>query len=94
MTNKIKLNTIDISSNRITKLENLSHLQNLNELWASNNKLASFNELEKQLKNLPELHTVYLEGNPLQVENKVTYRNKVRLSLGPSLQQIDATYIR
>jgi protein phosphatase 1 regulatory subunit 7 len=93
-TNKRKLSTIDISSNKISKLENLSHLAQLNELWASGNQLSNFNEVEKELKHLSELHTVYFEGNPLQLENRVTYRNKVRLALGPSLQQIDATFIR
>jgi protein phosphatase 1 regulatory subunit 7 len=90
----VKLTTIDISSNRIEKLENIGHLKELEELWASGNKFSSFNDVEKELGKLPKLHTVYFEHNPLQLQNVATYRNKVRLALGPSLQQIDATFIR
>ncbi|ODV92425.1 hypothetical protein CANCADRAFT_86714 [Tortispora caseinolytica NRRL Y-17796] len=91
--NNKKLRIIDISNNMITKLENLSHLTELEELWASYNQLNSFKEVEDQLGHLTKLETVYFEGNPLQTNNRVTYRNKVKLALGPSLKQIDATYI-
>lgn len=92
--NNKKLNTIDITANRISELENLSHLTELEELWASSNQLSSFPNVEKELGKLPKLHTVYFEHNPLQRQNMVTYRNKVKLALGPSLRQIDATFIR
>ncbi|KAJ8097103.1 hypothetical protein POJ06DRAFT_262526 [Lipomyces tetrasporus] len=87
------LRILDITSNRITHLENLKHLTNLEELWASSNKLESFEEIEEQLKGISTLETVYLEGNPLHLNDPKTYRNKVRLHLGPSLTQIDATYV-
>lgn len=89
-----KLSTLDVSNNRLTELSGLDHLQELEELWASGNQLTSFENVEKQLKHLPKFNTIYLEQNPLQRAAGVTYRNKVRLSLGPSLQQIDATPIR
>ncbi|KAK9236267.1 hypothetical protein V1525DRAFT_222528 [Lipomyces kononenkoae] len=87
------LRILDISNNRVQRLENLKHLGNLEELWASNNKLESFEEIEEQLKDISTLETVYFEGNPLQLKDRVTYRNKVRLHLGAGLRQIDATYI-
>ncbi|KAK9317273.1 hypothetical protein V1524DRAFT_423805 [Lipomyces starkeyi] len=87
------LKILDITSNRVTHLENLKHLHNLEELWASNNKLESFEEIEEQLKGISTLETVYFEGNPLQVKDPLSYRNKVRLHLGNGLRQIDATYI-
>jgi hypothetical protein len=62
----------------------------MEELWASNNQLASFEEVEKQLADKKALNTVYFEGNPLQTKNAVLYRNKVRLAL-PQVQQIDAS---
>jgi len=34
-----------------------------------------------------------LEGNPLQKDAGITYRNKVRLAL-PKIKQIDAAYVR
>lgn len=89
-----KLRTLDITGNPISTLEGLSHLTDLEELWASDCKLSSYKEVETELGKLPNLETVYFERNPLHKENQATYRNKVRLCLGPSLKQIDATYIK
>ncbi|KAH8550733.1 phosphatase 1 regulatory subunit 7 protein-like protein, partial [Umbelopsis sp. PMI_123] len=91
--NNIKLRTLDVAANRITKLENISHLSLLEEFWANSNLLPTetFNDLEKQLKDKTHLETVYLEGNPMQKENRATYRNKIRLAL-PQIKQIDATF--
>ncbi|KAK5780558.1 type 1 protein phosphatase-activating protein SDS22 PWA37_003194 [Arxiozyma heterogenica] len=89
-----KLTTLDITSNRITRIENLSHLTNLTDLWASFNKIdQSFESLGQELGSLPNLETIYLEGNPIQLNNQTSYRRKLMLNLGPSLQKIDATYI-
>ncbi len=87
--NNSNLHVLDISNNRISNLANLSHLQNLEELWASSNQLSSFDEVEKELGDKKQLKTVYFEGNPLQTNNAVMYRNKVRLAL-PQIRQIDA----
>jgi protein phosphatase 1 regulatory subunit 7 len=71
-------------------LEHLSTLKNLEELWGSNNQLASFEEVERELKDKENLETVYFEGNPLQMKGPAVYRNKVRLAL-PQIKQIDAS---
>jgi protein phosphatase 1 regulatory subunit 7 len=97
---------IDISSNKIEHLEGLENNKKLTELWASNNKLSSFAEVEQQLGKKwinpetgeeeyekKELTTVYFEGNPLQREAGANYVNKVRLAL-PLIKQIDATMVR
>jgi len=89
----IALHVLDISNNQVSKLENLSHLKNLEELWASNNQLSSFEEVERELKDMEELKTVYFEGNPLQTKGPAVYRNKVRLAL-PQVVKIDATFLR
>lgn len=89
-----KLRVLDISANQITKLENLSHLENLEELWASSNRFESFDDITKELGHIKTLQTVYFEFNPIQRKNLVTYPNKVRLALGPSLRQIDANYLK
>ncbi|KAK9479429.1 hypothetical protein V1514DRAFT_362615 [Lipomyces japonicus] len=86
-----KLRVLDLSSNRVCHVENLSGLISLQEFWASSNKLESFEELEHELANLANLDTVYFEGNPLETKNRLTYRNKIRLALGPGIKQIDAT---
>lgn len=62
----------------------------LEELWGSNNQLASFEEVERQLRDKEELKTVYFEGNPLQMKAPALYRNKVRLAI-PQIMQIDAS---
>lgn len=86
----VNLHIIDISNNEISHLENISHLTHLEELWASSNQLASFGEIERELKDKKELETVYFEGNPLQFKGPAVYRNKVRLML-PQIKQIDAS---
>lgn len=87
------LRVLDVSNNRIPHLAGLQHLSRLEELWASSNELESFREVEGELAGLEELSTVYLEGNPLQTKNVVTYRNKIRLAL-PRVRQIDASRSR
>ncbi|SCU98568.1 LADA_0H13938g1_1 [Lachancea dasiensis] len=91
----IRLTTLDITSNQIAKVENLRHLTKLTDLWLSFNKVdQSFESLGEELRDLPELETVYLEGNPVQKNAGTSYRRKLVLNLGPTLQKIDATYIR
>lgn len=89
-----KLTVLDLTSNRISKLENLSHLKSLTDFWCSYNQVSSFEEINEQLGKLPELDTVYFEGNPVHTSNPTAYRRKLRLNLGPSLAKIDATYVR
>lgn len=90
-----KLTTLDITSNKISKVENVGHLKNLTDLWLSFNQVdQTFESLGDELKQLPDLETIYLEGNPIQTNNETSYRRKLVLNLGPSLQKIDATFIR
>ncbi|CCC66831.1 hypothetical protein NCAS_0A02730 [Naumovozyma castellii] len=93
--NNKKLTMLDITSNRITKIENVSHLTELTDLWCSFNQVdQSFQSLGEELGGLTKFETIYLEGNPIQLNNETAYRRKLMLSLGPSLQKIDATFIR
>ncbi|WVQ83209.1 hypothetical protein IAT38_005348 [Cryptococcus sp. DSM 104549] len=85
-----KLTTLDVGNNMIEEIENISHLENLEEFWASNNKIATLRALDSQLRPLENLVTVYLEGNPCQMNDMAGYRRKVMLAL-PQVQQIDAT---
>lgn len=86
------MTTIDCANNLITRIENLSHLPNLEEFWANNNQFDNdcYEQVEKELGSIKTLTTVYLEGNPMQLKNRATYRNKIKLAL-PNIQQIDAT---
>ena len=62
----------------------------MEEFWASDNQISSFREVEEELVDKEHLATVYFEGNPLQTQNAVLYRNKIRLAL-PQVKQIDAS---
>lgn len=85
-----KLRTLDIGNNEIEVIENVSHLKDLEEFWASYNKIESLANLHEELGGLPNLETVYLEGNPCQMNDMAGYRRKIMLAL-PQVQQIDAT---
>jgi protein phosphatase 1 regulatory subunit 7 len=74
----------------IAAIEGISHLTELEEFWASYNQISDLRALDKQLRPLPNLETVYLEGNPCQTNDRAGYRRKVILAL-PQVKQIDAT---
>lgn len=82
--------TLDVTRNPIPSLEGVGHLTKLQDFWASGCKFADFNELEKELRDKKDLQEVYLEFNPLQIQNRVLYRNKVKLAL-PQVSKIDAS---
>jgi protein phosphatase 1 regulatory subunit 7 len=56
----------------------------------SGNKIPDFGALEKELRAISALKTLYLEANPCETNDRVHYRRKVMLAL-PQLTQIDAT---
>lgn len=81
-----------MSGNKITRIEGLQGLNQLEEFWANDNQIDTFQGMEEQLgvKNCPKLETVYLEGNPVQRSEGAAYRRKIILTL-PQISQIDAT---
>ena len=56
------------------------------------NEIPDLLSLEKELGSLSSLTTIYLEGNPCQLNNMTAYRRKVMLAL-PQLKQIDAAWV-
>jgi protein phosphatase 1 regulatory subunit 7 len=62
----------------------------LMDMQASYNKIADIKSLDQQLGGIKGLETVYLEGNPAQIQDMVNYRRRIMISL-PQLKQIDAT---
>lgn len=91
--NNKNLQVLDMTSNKLTSLDNMSHLTKLTDFWCSYNQISDFEQIRRELGKLPELDTVYFEGNTIQRENPTAYRRKLRLNLGPSLTKIDATYV-
>mmetsp|Transcript_10123 Transcript_10123/g.28846 ORF Transcript_10123/g.28846 Transcript_10123/m.28846 type:complete len:440 (+) Transcript_10123:92-1411(+) len=88
---------LDLSRNELTSCNPFTHLESLEELWISGNKIESFDDVEplKQPKangtsNAISLETVYLEYNP--VAKEFEYRKRLAEWI-PSLKQIDATMI-
>jgi len=59
-------------------------------IQASYNQISDLRALDTQLRPLPNLETVYLEGNPCQTNDRAGYRRKIMLAL-PQVKQIDAT---
>jgi protein phosphatase 1 regulatory subunit 7 len=64
----------------------LQQLTMLEDLWVNDNKLESFEDVDK-LVPLANLRTLYLERNPLASDFE--YRKKLEATL-PALEQIDA----
>jgi len=88
-----KLEILDFQSNPISTLEGLEGLKELENVWASNCQIEDFREVERALRDKEKLEEVYFEGNPVQKNAPVLYRNKVRLAL-PQVAKIDAAYVR
>lgn len=84
-----------MASNRIERIENVSHLVEMEEFWFNDNQIENWDDL-KQLEPMKKLVTVYLERNPLYYDSSnpsqicPNYRRKIKLAL-PQVQQIDAT---
>ncbi|TKA64348.1 hypothetical protein B0A55_09549 [Friedmanniomyces simplex] len=84
-----KLEILDFQTNPISSLAGLEGLRELENLWASNCQIQDFREIERLLRDKEKLEEVYFEGNPVQKQGPVLYRNKVRLAL-PQVVKIDA----
>jgi protein phosphatase 1 regulatory subunit 7 len=83
------LSVLDLSRNQLTSVNGFAHIQTLDELWLSGNKISSFDEIQA-LSALPSLDTIYLEYNPMQEDPM--YRKKIA-EIMPCLKQIDANMI-
>lgn len=84
-----QLQILDFQTNPISSLAGLEGLKSLENVWASNCSIDSFEEIDRVLRDKENLEEVYFEGNPVQRQNPVLYRNKVRLAL-PQITKIDA----
>lgn len=89
-----KLQVLDVTGNQISKIENMDSLTELTDFWCSNNLVADFDNIKQGLSQCQKLDTVYFEGNPVQKKDPTMYRVKLKLCFGPSLQKIDALYLK
>lgn len=83
------LHTLDLSRNKLESCRPFQHLQTLEELWLSGNKISTFDNV-LPITTLINLEGIYLEYNP--IDQDFEYRQKVK-SMLPSLKQIDANMI-
>ncbi|KAK1071409.1 protein phosphatase regulatory subunit Sds22 [Friedmanniomyces endolithicus] len=88
-----KLEILDFQTNPISSLAGLEDQKALENLWASNCEIEDFREIERALRDKEKLEEVYFEGNPVQKQGPVLYRNKIRLTL-PQVLKIDAAYLK
>merc|ERR1739838_958495 len=86
----LKLQTLDVALNKISVIENIDHLQELEEFWANNNEFGDWENV-KELAECKKLITVYLENNPVQTEHRQVYRRRLQATM-PKLKQIDGMY--
>ena len=83
------LRILSLSSNRISSLAPLAGCTNLREIYLRNNNIYSYEELY-HLRNMKNLKTLWLEGNPIAKD--IFYINKV-LNILPNLQYLDNKYL-
>ena len=82
----LALETVDLSTNKISDIAYLSRLRGLKEVWMTASLLGSFEDLTP-LRELPLLECLYLEHSP--VAHLEDYKQRV-LEMLPTLQQLDA----
>lgn len=81
------LEVLNLSTNSITSLEDISHCHNLKELYLRRNSIQHLEELF-HLKSLPHLKVLWLAGNPCCGSNSDKYRMTVLRNL-PNLHRLD-----
>ena len=81
-----------MSYNILSSLDGLSSCKKLQVLYLSNNKIKSWDELDK-LQGNPELRDILLVGNPIY-DNMTTEQQRVEvLKHLPNLQKIDGVVV-
>ncbi|WFD43038.1 protein phosphatase regulatory subunit Sds22 [Malassezia psittaci] len=87
-----QLNTLDFGANQVESLQGVEHLSKMSQFWGNDNRIQDFNHLDQFLgpQLMPDLETIYLEGNPGQKAEGANYRRKISLML-PQIEQLDAT---
>lgn len=82
---------LDVSNNRISKVEHLQGLTQLEDLWLNDNQIPNLEGLYAALTDQREtLTTIYLENNPAAAGEG--YKEKM-MRLLPNLVQLDANVL-
>lgn len=84
----VLLQVLDVSNNRISKVEHLQGLTQLQDLWLNDNQIPSLEGIEDALSDQKDsLTTIYLENNPAAAA--ADYKQRI-LALFLNLTQLDA----
>ena len=66
-----------LNDNEISTLSFCQDLPNLKELYMKNNNITDIKEID-YLSVCKNLHTIYLKGNPIQLNNNQIYLKKIK----------------
>ncbi len=89
------LEDLDISYNRLTQVPKFTAnpLNALQELWLNHNLIKTTDSFTTLKLGCPNAKTVYLEGNPVQTECPLDYRQALTSNIPESVEKIDATMV-
>lgn len=76
-----------LNDNEISTLSYCQDLPNLKELYMKNNKISDLKEIE-YLSLCKHLHTIFLKGNPIQLNNNQLYIKRIKKAVS-SIKNID-----
>ena len=71
-----KIEILCLNDNEISTLSFCQNMTNLKELYMKNNNIKDLKELE-YLSICKKLHTIFLKGNPIQLNNNLLYVKKI-----------------
>lgn len=84
------LEILDVSSNRVLKVQGLGNLTKLKDLWLNDNSIDSLDSLEQDLESQRDsLTCIYLAGNPAATKLAEEYTPLLKRIL-PNIEQIDS----
>ena len=89
--NSNQIEILSINDNEITSLSFCQYFQNLKELYMKNNNITDLKEID-YLSLCKNLHTIYLKGNPIQLNNNLIYIKRIK-KVVPSIKIIDGLKI-
>ena len=89
--NSNQIEILSINDNEITSLSFCQYFQNLKELYMKNNNINDLKEID-YLSLCKNLHTIYLKGNPIQLNNNLIYIKRIK-KVVPSIKIIDGLKI-
>ncbi|OMO58242.1 Leucine rich repeat 4 [Corchorus olitorius] len=84
----VNLRVLDVSSNKLTSVNDIQNLTRLEDLWLNDNQIESLENIAEAVAGSREkLTTIYLENNPCAKSSN--YSATLR-QIFPNIEQIDS----